>query len=105
MAAVGSAAATSRSHAAVELEERETRRRRKKVPPWLQLRVVVVPNRGFAVAVGGGAVNDQDTAAALFGHRISSRRKRCRCYRNSSLIYSWRAWEHEAKTAIIMRTN
>ncbi|MED6114298.1 hypothetical protein PIB30_078964 [Stylosanthes scabra] len=86
MAAVGSAAATSRSHAAVELEERETRRRRKKVPPWLQLRVVVVPNRGFAVAVGGGAVNDQDTAAALFGHRISSRRKRCRCYRNSSLM-------------------
>ncbi|MED6180389.1 hypothetical protein PIB30_009739 [Stylosanthes scabra] len=43
--------------------ERETRRRRKKVPPWLQLRVIVVPNRGFAVAVGGGAVNDQDAAA------------------------------------------
>ncbi|MED6182935.1 hypothetical protein PIB30_033341 [Stylosanthes scabra] len=64
--------------------ERETRRRRKKVPPWLQLRVVVVPNCGFTVAVGGGAVNDQDAADALFSHRTSSCRKRCHCYRNLS---------------------
>ncbi|MED6125411.1 hypothetical protein PIB30_068314 [Stylosanthes scabra] len=60
---------TSRNHAAVELEERETRRKRKKVLSLLQLRVAVIPSSDFTVAVDGGGSPSMVVAVVVLERR------------------------------------